>query len=163
MVRAERLLLAIIPILFWTVAKADTITGTARVKDGDSLVVAGQQIRLQGIDAPEFKQTCRNLADGHEWPCGRASATHLRRLIAKRQVTCVVEDIDKYGRSVAHCRAGRTEVNRRQVADGWAYAFRRYSEAFVPDEDAARAAKRGMWDSDVTPPWDWRAAHRKAH
>lgn len=139
---------------------AGEVVGPAKVKDGDSLVVDGQQIRLQGIDAPEWKQTCRNLTDGHEWNCGQASAANLRRLVGKKTVTCTVEDIDKYGRSVSMCRAGSIDLNRRQVADGWAYAFRRYTEVFVPEEVGAQAAKRGMWDSKVVPPWEWRAADR---
>ena len=36
---------------------ADT-TGPARVIDGDTIVIAGERIRLHGIDAPEMKQTC---------------------------------------------------------------------------------------------------------
>ncbi|MDP3546623.1 MAG: thermonuclease family protein, partial [Phreatobacter sp.] len=35
-----------------------TINGHARIVDGDSLVVAGVEIRLFGIDAPELFQRC---------------------------------------------------------------------------------------------------------
>ena len=30
-------------------------SGAAKVLDGDSLIVAGQEIRLKGMDAPEYK------------------------------------------------------------------------------------------------------------
>ncbi len=39
-------------------ALAGGVTGPAIVKDGDSLKINGQRIRIHGIDAPEAKQTC---------------------------------------------------------------------------------------------------------
>ncbi len=48
------LLSLFLPSLAW----AD-ITGAPRVIDGDTLEVAGQRIRLHGIDAPESRQLCR--------------------------------------------------------------------------------------------------------
>ena len=40
-----------------------------RIVDADTLEVAGQKVRLQGIDAPESAQSCRQ-AGGHRYPCG---------------------------------------------------------------------------------------------
>jgi endonuclease YncB( thermonuclease family) len=37
-----------------------TISGTATVKDGDSLMIGGLEVRLHGIDAPELDQTCKD-------------------------------------------------------------------------------------------------------
>jgi len=34
--------------------------GYPRIVDGDTVVVNGKNIRLQGIDAPETRQTCTN-------------------------------------------------------------------------------------------------------
>ncbi|TAN61474.1 MAG: thermonuclease family protein [Magnetospirillum sp.] len=82
-------------------------------------------------------------------------------MIAGRQVACEPVTLDKYGRTVARCRAGRVDLNRRMVADGWALAFTRYSAEFADDEQHAREGSRGMWDSEVMPPWDWRAANRR--
>ncbi len=47
------------------------IVGPAQVIDGDSIRVAGIEIRLYGIDAPEFRQIC--MRAGHPWACGRGA------------------------------------------------------------------------------------------
>jgi len=39
-------------------ASAQTFTGTARPIDGDSLYVGNTEVRLFGIDAPEYHQVC---------------------------------------------------------------------------------------------------------
>ncbi len=51
------------------------IAGGAFVIDGDTLTVAGQRIRLYGIDAPEFHQLCQR--DGEPWRCGQAATVAL--------------------------------------------------------------------------------------
>ncbi len=51
-------------------------------------------------------------------------------------------------------------VNARLVYEGWALAYRRYSKKYVPEEDEAKAAKRGMWAGEFVAPWDWRRGER---
>jgi hypothetical protein len=46
------------------------------------------------------------------------------------------------------------------VREGWAVAYRKYSQDFVADEAAAREAKRGIWRSAFIVPWEWRAQRR---
>jgi hypothetical protein len=35
--------------------------------------------------------------------------------------------------------------------------FRRYSDRFTEEEDAAKAAGIGLWQTDFEPPWEYRA------
>ena len=52
-------------------AMAADLQGSTRVIDGDTIEVAGQRVRLHGIDAPEWRQPC--VKEGWEWPCGEAA------------------------------------------------------------------------------------------
>ena len=135
-----------------------TLSGFARVVDGDTLKIRGTQIRLHGIDAPEREQRCR--AGGRRWSCGREAARALSRQIGGRIVVCEERDRDRYGRTVGVCRAGGEDLNASMAAAGWAFAYRKYSLSYLPEEWAAKAADRGIWRGDVVPPWDWRRGKR---
>ena len=134
------------------------LSGRASVTDGDSLRLAGRQVRLHGIDAPESRQTC--VANGKRWRCGAAATRALSRRIAGRSVTCQQKDRDRYGRVVAVCGVGGRDINRWMVRQGWALAYRRYSRVYVGEEKAARAARRGLWRGQFVPPWKWRRGER---
>ena len=136
------------------------VSGPARVVDGDSLVVSGQRIRLQGIDAPEAKQSC--VAADRRWQCGLSATRALKERIGGRSVSCAEEDRDRYGRIVAVCYVGGADLNAWMVAQGLALAYRRYSHAYVDEEDSAKAAKRGVWRGQFVEPWRWRRGERLA-
>jgi endonuclease YncB( thermonuclease family) len=84
-----------------SLAHAD-ITGPARIVDGDTIEVAGERIRLHGIDAPESKQTCE--WQGKTIPCGRLATLALIDLTAGAEVTCKTREKDRYRRWVAVCQ-----------------------------------------------------------
>ena len=52
----------------------------------------------------------------------------------------------------------RRETAMRLVAEGLAWAFVRYSDAYVSEEASARAASRGIWQARTEPPWEYREA-----
>lgn len=65
-----------------------------------------------------------------------------------QEVTCKPQerDADRYGRAIAVCSTTRTrDLNGWLVENGLAVAYREYSKAYVAAEDAARAAKLGIW------------------
>src|SRR5690242_19112426 len=53
------------------------IVGQVWIVDGDSMRLGGRSIRLEGIDAPEWDQTCLDQS-GRSWRCGRAASRALR-------------------------------------------------------------------------------------
>jgi endonuclease YncB( thermonuclease family) len=135
-------------------AAQERIEGRAKVVDGDSLEIGTTHIRLFGVDAPEGRQSCTR--GGREWACGAAAAAELRRLVGARAVACLGKDHDDYGRTVAVCTSGGTDLGAAMVRAGLALAYRHYSTDYVADEAAAHAARRGVWAGDFTPPRDWR-------
>lgn len=139
-------------------AAAETQTGQATVIDADTVEIHGMRIRLAGIDAPESRQVYTDAA-GADYRCGKVAAFALADRIGRAAVTCEGKQHDRYKRLVATCSAAGVDLNAWLVEQGLAVAYRKYSKAYVPQEDAARAAKRGLWKGRFLWPWDWRKAH----
>ena len=132
------------------------VSGQARVIDGDTLDIDGVRIRLEGIDAPETGQRCSRRLIGL-WPCGTAATEALARLTEGKRVECGPRGVDKYGRMLAICRAEGQDINAWMVRHGLAWAFVRYSTAYVAEEKAARAERLGIWQAETETAWDYRA------
>ncbi len=148
-------------LLLWPlvgVAKdPDMIVGTARVIDGDTLDVAGVRIRLFGVDAVEKSQKCK-ARSGLEWQCGEWVTQQLADRLRGVTLRCQALELDKYGRTVARCFAGQTDISQQLVQLGQGFAYRKYSRAYVADEAQAVAHNRGLWQNQVQLPSDYRAA-----
>lgn len=123
--------------------------------DGDTLVWAGQRIRLYGIDAPEARQICKR-GDGTEWPCGRAATQALIEKIEDATIHCQGKEYDRYHRLIAICFLGDIDLNEWLVVNGWAVSYRRYSEKYIHAEVIARERHSGLWEGTFIMPWKWR-------
>ena len=131
-----------------------------RIVDADTLEVAGQKVRLQGIDAPESAQSCRQ-AGGQRYQCGEHATQALRTRIGPDAVTCTIEGRDRYMRALGICYAADgTDLNGWLVRQGHALAYRRYSTKYVPQEDQAKAGRAGLWAGAFIKPWAWRRGER---
>lgn len=136
-----------VPVL---AADAARVTGSARVVDGDTLVIGSEHVRLHGIDAPESDQRCE--ADGAAWDCGGFARQELAGLVAGQELTCTGRGRDRYDRLVARCEAAGRDIGATLVASGAATAYRRYSTDYVREEGAARAAGLGIWRGTMETP-----------
>lgn len=149
-----RLVLAAILLLPPSIAVAD-VTGHARVLDGDTIEIAGERIRLHGIDAPELKQTCRTKR-GKAYDCGRLAVIALRDLIWNQEVTCRGDRRDKDKYLIAKCFIGRIDLGEQIVLTGRAVAYTKDSDDYVRAEEGAKRLKQGLWGGTFMPPWEWR-------
>jgi len=132
------------------------VSGITVVTDGDTIRIDDTRIRLFGIDAPEGKQSCTR--QGVAWLCGQEAGGYLRKLVAGEVLTCAQRNKDRYGRVVAICKLpdGR-DIGASMVAAGYALAYRQYGgKMYDAPEAEAKAAMRGLWAGEFTPPWEWR-------
>lgn len=131
------------------------LVGPALVLDGDTIIVAGERVRLHGIDAPEMNQTF--WYKGRTLPCGAMALAALEALTAGIKLRCEIIERDRHGRLVAKCfTPNGVDIGRRMVFVGWALAYRQYSTDYIDVEDRARRAERGLWSGSFMMPWKWR-------
>lgn len=138
-------------------AAQDVAGRVVAIADGDTLTVltAAQQqvrVRLAEIDTPEAAQ-----------PYGSRARQELSELAFGKDVQVVVQDIDRYGRTVGRVRVSGQDVNVEMVRRGAAWVYRQYSRdvSLLTVEAEARAARQGLWalpEAQRAPPWEWRAA-----
>ena len=158
---SRKTLLAILLLLLPSLAQAADITGTAKVREGDLVLIGNTRIRLSGIDAPSVDQLCLNTT-GERWTCGVAARDELIKHAGNRTWTCHGHNIDRRGRTVANCEIEGEDIQKWLVRSGWALALkRRASHDYDADEAAARDAKAGMWQGAFIAPWDWRVRNKK--
>ena len=123
-----------------------------KVYDGDTITLLDKdmqqhRIRFYGIDAPEKSQSF-----------GKRSQENLANMIAGKMVNVDVQAEDRYGRSVGIVYLDDVDINKRQVADGYAWAYMQYGgEIYKNDELRAREKKLGMWtDPNIEMPSEYR-------
>ncbi len=128
------------------------------VSDGDTLTLltaltAEKQqvkVRLGEIDTPERKQ-----------PYGTRAQQALSDLTYNKQARVVVQDTDRFGRTVGRVYVGSLDINAEMVKQGAAWVYRQYlkDQSLLALEQQAKSAKRGLWglpETERCPPWDWR-------
>lgn len=124
--------------------------------DGDSLaVVSGQtfmEIRLWGIDAPEYDQ-----------PGSKEASERLASLTKSGKITLFVKDRDRYGRTVGIVKCDGVSINEAMVASGNAWVHIYYCKESVCQkwkklESSARKNNLGLWKwENAIEPWKWKS------
>ena len=123
------------------------------VHDGDTLtlLVAGNKtlrVRMAQIDAPESQQAF-----------GQKSKQSLSDMAFNKYALVDKEAVDRYGRIVGTVFVDDLNVNRKQVEQGMAWAYRQYvhDNTLLQLEANAKQAGIGLWaDPNPVPPWEYR-------
>jgi endonuclease YncB( thermonuclease family) len=147
------LVISVFSLIFFSIVN-QVKSQEIRVVDGDTIHLNGEKIRFTGIDTPELKQTC--IKEGVTNPCGVTAKEILIEKISNNKVECSSEGKDRYKRTLAECFVNGESLSTYLVRSGYAFAYRRYSKKYIPDEDYAKANQIGMWNMKFQYPWDYR-------
>jgi endonuclease YncB( thermonuclease family) len=150
-----RLLLLVLLLVGQPALAAELLGQVVGIHDGDTLTLLTPEnrqvrVRLAGIDAPESRQ-----------PYGTRAQQELSALSFRKQARVVVQDTDRYGRTVGQVWVERLNVNAELVRRGAAWVYPQYNRdpALPALEAEARQARRGLWALPVNErqqPWAWR-------
>ena len=127
------------------------------VVDGDTIKLGDVKIRFSGIDAPEINQTC--IASEGKVACGKISKDILITKVTNNKISCTDEGKDFYGRVLGECFVNGESLSRYLVREGFAFAYRKYSDNFILDEEYAKSNRLGMWSMKFQYPRDYRKSN----
>jgi endonuclease YncB( thermonuclease family) len=130
------------------------------VRDGNTIQLGDVAFRLDGLDAPEFDQTC---IDDHAdpWTCGIEARDQLARLVGGREVRCDDLGPDKISRKrhlgICTVQGDQASLNQQLVRAGLAVSSDGSTKArFADDAASARDAKTGLWKGCFVAPREFR-------
>jgi micrococcal nuclease len=122
------------------------------VADGDTLTVITPnqtklRIRMLGIDAPETPKGTKFPGQ----PYGPEAEAYLKRLVEGKRVRVEIFGVDRYKRLLCTIFLDGKDINLAMIEAGLAEVYRGpesgnpYKPQYQAEEEAARAAKKGMW------------------
>lgn len=145
-------MLAALPL--W--AAQPEIAGMPRIIDGDTLEVAGQRIRIGGIDAPEMREQCQDAA-GQQWPCGSWAKDAAQAMLAGHMLRCVDLGQRSYDRVVGRCYLDGRDIAIDLIEAGAARPCLRHAreqgqeQTYLRAEQRAVKARAGVYSGPLNP------------
>ncbi len=144
-----------VSMIVMILAASPALANDLFVRDGDSFAIGSQEIRLWGIDAPEYPQYC--IQNGQLIPCGKYARQRLENLLKGEELECERITTDRYQRIIARCSVRGEDVAAQMVWAGFAFDYTRYSKgAYSEQQKAAQNEKRGLWSMEFEWPWIWK-------
>ncbi len=136
-------------------AESKNITGIAQTKDGDTIVINGTNLRLDGVDVPEKKQSCILNGKDDFYPGSEARAW-LESYVVGRNISCSYTNTGAFGRPIATCFVDGKNLNELLIRYGYADIDPRYNLRYSEFLEQAKLEKIGMWRGECEKPWVWR-------
>jgi endonuclease YncB( thermonuclease family) len=135
------------------------LTGPAKAVDGATLTVAGQTVRLQGVQAPPASLVCKTNV--MEYRCGDIARRVLDSFAGGAPVACMPASPGAAAGTVAICRNRRGwDLAAMQVEAGWAIIQGTSdSSPYRAEQSRAQANGAGLWPGFVKPE-QWSQASR---
>lgn len=132
-----------------------TISGCAKVIDGDTLKISDTKIRFAGVDAPELSQNCKRGKTIE--PCGKYIKEMLEQAVMDKEVVCYSYGNDLYGRFLGECFVGDLNINKWLLREGLAvYYYNKNFKDYKILETLAKEEKNGIWSTKFAIPKDYR-------
>ena len=97
-----------------------------------------------------------NKKDDQIFFCGVLAKKLLLEKIGNKTPECIREGKDIYKRTLAECFINGESLSVFLVINGYAFAYRKYSNKFINEEEFAKKNKIGMWSMKFEYPWNFR-------
>ena len=136
-------------------AQPKQVTGRATAVNAVLLKIGSDYVFLFGVDSVVRTQEC--LIGRVRWPCYDNAVEALTEIIEAGDTTCTqAGPADYLGRWLGVCTVAGKSVNEAYVRTGFGLAKREETRDYVAAEDAAKAARIGLWQSQFQMPADFR-------
>ncbi len=147
--------------LFLSIFFVPQAMSAPKILDGDSIRFSRRdEVRLLGIDAPEYRQNCYN-EQNVTYDCGQKAKKALIKIVKNQEIKCNRIKKDIYKRNLSECFVGETNINLEMLKQGWAVAYRTKDKAYLEAEEYAKKNKLGVWQGKFMRPELHRALNRK--
>ena len=131
------------------------VEGYASAITGAMLKINGLHVKLLGLEAPYMQQTCADKF-GQGYRCGQKSKDWLQNWLQGKMIKCHIISPENNGRATGVCFSQGYDVGAVIVNAGWAVAYTKNTDIYVPYEQQAGMKKRGLWAGTFYKPWDWK-------
>lgn len=141
----------IVYILVLSLLFVQGVKAEVYVVDGDSLKIDETSIRMAGIDAPEYYQTCKDK-NNEQYNCGIEAKNALDAMVEGKNVRCDKVSKDIYNRELCECYADGVSLNLKMLEKGWAVPYRTDNKGYKKAAEKAQKDKIGIWQGKFMKP-----------